>query len=147
MGKRPRKREDRIPRSTGLTVVLTLAVLCVMVSIAGGGLYMVMLLERSVPVAEDDDGHAVEVDELRQVVLHFDDDTWAEFVMHRDDVDRFIRGVRRLDDDHMNGIVVYRMRRGWPSAWTREELGVLFGNGYAPVYDWSLQESVIGTGE
>lgn len=143
MKKRNRGREERPPRSPSLLAAFILAAVCVVVSIGAGGAYMVMLFESSMPIAEDDDGRSVRVDELRQVVLHYDDDTWLEHVMHGDHVDQFIRGVRQLDDEHVTGITVYRMRRSWPSGWTTDERRTLFGDGHAPVYDWSLHESTV----
>jgi len=95
------------------------------------------------PLATDDNGCAVAVDDLRQVVLHYNDDTWVEYIMHSDGVDRFIRGVQQLDDEALIGITVYRMRRVWPSSWAQDELETLFGEERAPVYDWSLQESTL----
>jgi len=95
------------------------------------------------PLATDDNGCAVAVDDLRQVVLHFNDNTVTEYVMNHDDVDGFIRGVQQLDDEMLIGITVYRMRRVWPSSWTRDELATLFGDDHAPVYDWSLHESTL----
>lgn len=147
MKTRTRRREDRPSADSGFIAVLIVAAICIVLIAAVGGCYLYALFCEAAPVAEDDDGQAVQVDDLRQVVLHFDDNTWTEYVMHRDDVDRFIRGITALDDEQMTGITVYRMRRGWPSSWTREELRTLFGDSHAPVYDWSLHESTLQLGE
>ncbi len=141
--RRRRKRARAVPPDYRSTAVLVIGAVCVSLSLAAGGFYMAMMVQLPAVVAEDDRGGAVTMDELRQVVLHYDDDTWAEYVVHRDDVETVIRAARERQDDLLNGITVYRMRRNWPSDWRRDELRTLLGDGHPPVYEWSLHETTI----
>ncbi|MEA3249424.1 MAG: hypothetical protein U9Q03_03640 [Patescibacteria group bacterium] len=144
MKKRLRQKGFRPPVNHLFCIALSVAAIIVIATVAAGGMYFVELFNQDLPLATDDRGRAVIVDDLRQVTLHRDEVTVAVYVVHMDDVENVLDAARqRCDEDgEPTHATVRRIHRIWPHSWDRQDMRTLFGENYASVFDWAELVSV-----